>query len=119
MNEFMRFLVSIIFTAVLAFIAGLWLDWWSIALAAFIAAFMVFQSAGRAFAAGFLGVFIFWGALSWWINSENKGILAKKIAAILPLSGNPVLLVLVTALVGALVAGVAATAGNFLRAAVK
>ncbi len=115
----MRFLVAVIFTAILAFIVGLWLDWWSIALAAFIVGLMVFQSAGKAFAGGFLGVFIFWGALSWWIDSENKGILAKKIAAILPLSGNPVLLILVTALLGALVAGVAAISGSFLRSALR
>ncbi|MEI9809166.1 MAG: hypothetical protein WDO16_15620 [Bacteroidota bacterium] len=111
----MKFLVAILLTALLAFVAGLWLDWWSIAIAAFIVAMLVHQKAGKAFASGFLGVFILWGALAWWIDMKNEGILSKKIAAVLPMGGSSLALILVTALIGALVAGFGAMSGSYLR----
>lgn len=115
----MKFLVSILLTALLAFISGLWLPWWSIAVAAFIVSLLVYQSAGKSFVGAFLGLFLLWGGLAWWIDMQNHGILSKKIASVLPLNGNPTMLILVTALVGALVAGAAAATGSFLRSASK
>jgi hypothetical protein len=111
----MKLLVAIILTALLAFVAGLWLDWWSIAIAAFFIAVLVHQKAGKAFLAGFLGVFILWGVLAWWIDMKNDGVLSKKIAEVLPLGGHPTLLIIVTAFVGALVAGFGAMSGSYLR----
>ena len=113
----MKFILSITLTALLAFISGLWLPWWSIALAAFITALIVFQSPGKAFLGGFIGLFLLWGVLAWWIDTQNQGILSRKIAMILPLSGNSFLLIIVTAFAGALVAGLAAISGSFLRSA--
>lgn len=113
----MKFILSIILTSLLAFLGGLWLPWWSIALAAFLASLMIFQSPGKAFLGGFIGSFLLWGSLAWWIDIQNQGILSRKIAMILPLSGNSFLLILVTALVGGLVAGFAAAGGSFLRSA--
>ena len=111
----MKIFVSIILTAILAFIAGLYLPWWSIAVASFLSALLIPQYAGRAFLSGFLGVFILWALLAWWIDLKNEGILSKKIALVLPLGGSSILLILVTALVGALVAGFAAMSGSYLR----
>lgn len=115
----MKFLVSIVLTALLAFIGGLWLPWWSIAIAAFIVSLLVYQTAGRSFVAGFLGLFLLWGGMAWWIDMQNHGILSKKIASVLPLNGNPTMLILVTALLAALVAGAAAVTGSLLRSAAK
>lgn len=111
----MKFFVALILTAFLAFVAGLWLGWWSIAIAAFLIAVLVHQKAGKAFLAGFLGVFILWGAFAWWIDMKNEGILTKKISEVLPLGGNSLLLILVTAFIGALVAGFGALSGSYLR----
>ena len=111
----MKFLVAIILTALLAFISGLFLPWWGIAIAALLVALIVNQSAGKAFLSGFLGVMLLWQGLAWWINMNNQGVLAKKIALVLPLGGNPVYLILVTGIVGGLVAGFAAMSGSFLR----
>ncbi|MBS1936171.1 MAG: hypothetical protein JST96_19380, partial [Bacteroidetes bacterium] len=44
--------------------------------------------------------------------------LSQKIAQVLPLGGSVVALILVTAFVGALVAGFAALAGSYVRKAV-
>jgi hypothetical protein len=111
----MRFIVSITITAILSFVGGLWLPWWSIAIAAFITAALIHQSPTQSFLSGFLALFILWGGLAWRIDLQNQGILSKKIAMILPLNGNSFLLIIVTAFVGALVAGLAAISGSFLR----
>ncbi len=112
----MKFFVATILTALLAFISGLFLPWWGIAITSLLVAVLVHQKAGKAFLAGFVGVFILWAGLAWWIDMKNNGILSKKIAGILPLGGSSIVLILVTGLVGGLVAGFAAMSGSYLRA---
>lgn len=112
----MKFLVAIILTALLAFISGLFLPWWGMAITSLLVAVLVHQKGWKAFLSGFLGVFILWAGLAWWIDMKNNGILSHRIAAVLPLGGNSMLLILVTGFVGGLVAGLAAMSGSFLRA---
>ena len=115
----MKFLTATLLTLLLAFVSGLYIPWWGIAVVALLVAVLVHQKAGKAFLAGFLGLFLLWGGLAFWIDVSNDHVLSKKIAAILPLGGNSILLILVTALVGGLVAGFAAMSGSFLRASAK
>ncbi len=113
----MKFIASVFLTGSLSFIGGLFLPWWSIAIAAFFCAILVPQKKpGIAFLAGFSAIFLLWAGLAWWINSSNNGILAAKIAKVLPLGGSAIALIIVTALIGALVAGLASMTGSFLRA---
>lgn len=111
----MKLLIAIILTALLSFVGGLYLPWWSIAIAAFISILLVPMKSGKAFLAGFLGVFILWALLAWWIDMKNEHVLSKKIAEIFPLGGASIALILVTAFIGALVGGVAAMSSGFLR----
>ena len=111
----MKFLVATLLTALLAFISGLFLPWWGIAIAALLVALVVPQDAGKAFLSGLLGVFLLWAGLAWWIDMKNNGVLSKKIAMVLPLGGNTLYLVLLTGIIGGLVAGLAAMSGSFLR----
>ena len=115
----MKFLVAIILTALLAFISGLFLPWWGMAITSLLVAVLVHQKAGKAFLAGLLGVFLLWAGLAWWIDMKNNGVLSMKIASVLPLGGNAGLLILVTGFIGGLVAGMAAMSGSFLRASNK
>ena len=115
----MKFLAAIILTGLLAFIGGLYLPWWSLAIASFFIAIVVHQKSGKAFLAGFTAVFLLWAGLAWWIDIKNEGILSAKIASILPLSGNSILLILLTAFVGGLVAGMAAMSGSYFRSSGK
>jgi len=115
----MKFLTATILTAILAFISGLFLPWWGMAITSLLVAVLVHQKAGKAFFSGLLGVFLLWAGLAWWIDMKNNGILSKKIATILPLGGNTILLIGVTGLIGGLIAGFAAMSGSFLRATPK
>ena len=111
----MKFIVSLLLTALLSFAAGLYLPWWSIAICAFVVSVLIIQQPFRAFLAGFGGVFLLWLVLSWAIDVANNEILSYKIAQIFPLGGISFLLILVTAIVGGLVGGLAALSGSYLR----
>ena len=111
----MKFLASLILTALLAFIAGLYLPWWGIAIAAFIVALIVYQHAGMAFLSGFCGLLLLWSTLAFWIDAGNESIFSAKIGVLLGIGNNPFLLILITGIVGGLVAGFAAMSGSFLR----
>jgi hypothetical protein len=111
----MKFAASVILTALLSFIVGLKFEWWTIAIVAFLVAVLVQQSTGKAYLAAFTAIFLLWAGLALWINIQNQSILAAKIAKVLPLGGSPAALILVTAFIGALVAGLAAMSGSYLR----
>ncbi|MBS1564339.1 MAG: hypothetical protein JST39_08105 [Bacteroidetes bacterium] len=109
----MKLIISILLIALLAFTAGLYLDWWSIAPAAFIVSLCIRQSPGRSFLAGFIALFLLWGGLALAIDNSNDHLLSHRIAQLLRLGSSSFLLVLVTALVGAIVAGLASLAAGY------
>jgi hypothetical protein len=111
----MKFFISLILTILLSFAACVFLPWWSIAIAAFIVAALIPQKPGKAFLTGFIALFLLWGGLSFWMSNNNDHILAHKVSQLILKMDNPILLVLATALIGALVAGFAALAGSYLR----
>ena len=111
----MKFIVSIILIALLSFAACLYLPWWSIAIVALIVSALIPQSSGISFLAGFLALFLLWGGLTFWISNNNEHILAHKVSLLIIKMDSPYLLMLITALIGGLVAGLAALTGSFLR----
>jgi len=111
----MKFFAATILTSLLAFVAGLYLPWWSIAIAAFIVSALIHQKPWKSMLSGALGLFLLWGLLAWWIDSKNQGILSARISEILPLGGSTFLLIMITAFVGALVAGLAGLSGAYLK----
>ena len=113
--SYMKFLAALILTALLSFIAGLYLPWWGIAIAAFVVALIVYQNAGMAFLAAFAGLLLLWSGLAFWIDSGNESILSARIGELLGIGNNAFLLILITGAVGGLVAGFAAMSGSFLR----
>ena len=111
----MKLVVATILTALLSFVAGLYLPWWSVAIAAFFAALIIPQFPWKAFLSGFLGVFILWVVIAWWIDMKNQGILSSKIAVLFHLGSSHIVMIFVSALIGALIGGFAALSGCYLR----
>ncbi len=109
-------LSNFLLTLVLALILSLFLPWWSIMLAAFLSGAIVRLRKASAFVVPFLAIAVFWIVYAWLLSSANDFILAEKIAVLLPLGGNAILLILVTGLVGGLAAGIAGLFGNQCRA---
>jgi hypothetical protein len=95
------------------------LPWWSLAAVAFGVGFVMAPSGGAAFGAGFGGAALSWLLPAAWLAYQNEGLLAHRVAQLLPLGGSPVALVAVTGVVAGLVGGLAALSGTWLRQAVR
>jgi len=112
----MKFFNSFLLTALLSFIAGIYISyWWFFAVIAFLVAVLIHQRGFKAFFAGFLGLIILWFVLAFVMDFANEGVLSVKIASLLPLGGSKWMLMIVTAFIGGLVAGFAALSGSYLR----
>ena len=110
-----KFIVSILLVALLSGGFGMFGPWWVIAVAAFLVTSLIAQKPSRSFWSGFIGIFLLWSVLALVIDFSNGQILSQKIARLLPLGGSSIALILVTAIVGALVGGLAALTGAYLR----
>ncbi|MGN6530390.1 MAG: hypothetical protein ACTHK0_01390 [Ginsengibacter sp.] len=111
----MKFLTSTILIIVFSFLVCLYLPWWSIAIVAFITPILIPQTNLASFISGFVALFLLWGIMSLWISISNGNILAHRVSLLIFKTDNPFLLIIVTALIGAMVAGFAALTGSFLR----
>jgi len=113
----MRFTTSVILTIVLAAAAEYFFPWWTIAVVAFIIAFIAGLRPGKSFLSGFVSIGLLWLAWALWADVANDHILSIKMAALFKLP-NYILFIAVTTLVGALVGGLAAWSGGLMKRAV-
>ena len=109
----MKFIISLLLIALLSFAACLYLPWWSIAVVAFLV--VLPQNPAKAFFCGFTAIALLWALLSFLKSSQNEHLLAHKVSLIILKMDNPFLLIIITALIGALVAGFAALTGSFIH----
>ncbi len=111
----MKFLTSIILIMLLSFCACLYFPWWSIALVAFFVASLIPQPPLVSFFSGFTALFLLWGIMTFWISNNNDNILAHRVSMLIFKMDNSFLLILVSALIGALVAGLASLTASYIR----
>ncbi|TXE16414.1 hypothetical protein ES692_12860 [Psychroserpens burtonensis] len=112
-------IINFVITIILAVLLSLYLPWWSVMVAGFVSALFFSLKKAAVFFVPFLAVFCFWAIYAFIVSSANDFTLAKKIAVLLPLGGNPHVLILVTGLVGGLASGVAAVFGKQLVGLVR
>jgi hypothetical protein len=108
----MLFLIIFLVSLVASFI----LPWWSIAIISFLAAFLGAKTWKHALWSGFLAVFFVWVIVALFQSIPNNHILAKRVAALFHLP-HWILLLLVTALIGGIVAGMSALSGYYVKKA--
>lgn len=113
----MKFFLSTLLTGLIgigiSLIAGI--PWWGFVVATFLIATVLPQVPTKAFGAGFIGMLLAWGILAWWIDWQNASLLAKQVASIFPLQGSAAALLLITAVLGGLLGGLAGLTGSYLR----
>jgi hypothetical protein len=116
----MKLLLSIEAIIALSFLSGkIGLPWYFIAIISCVICAAMPTTAFKAWLASFAAIFILWGGLAFFISSRNEHILANKMAQVLPLGGSWIALVLVSALLGAIVAGFAGLSGFYFRKIIK
>lgn len=98
----------------LALLLQLFLPWWSVALAAAAIGAWLGQKGFQTFIAGFAGIGLLWLMASARIHVANDGVLSARIVEMMSLP-NAFSLILITALCGALVGGLAALTGFYIR----
>ena len=108
-------ITNFIATILLAGLLALFLPWWSVMVAAFISSFLIPLKKAAVFFTPFLAILFYWAVYCFIRSSANDFTLAKKIAQLLQVGGNPYILILVTGIVGGLAAGIAAVFGRQLR----
>lgn len=111
----MRFLFCLLLTALLAYVLGMFLDWWCIAIAAFVVAIALPQTPAKAFGSGFLGVFLLWGIMALVIDSRNDHILAGRMGDLILKQSSPAVMILITALMGGIVGALSALSASMFR----
>ena len=114
-----KFIISVLVVMVSAYAMGLFLPWWSIAIAGLISGVFIDQKAGYAFLSAFIGAFLLWGFMSFLISIKNDHILAHKISLIILKKDAPVLIILTTALIGGLSSAFSALTGRYLVVSFK
>ena len=101
--------------ALLSFSLCIFLPWWSIAIVCFVVAVCIPQKNWLSFMAGFISLFLLWYGLSFWMSFQNGHLLANRISILILKQENSFLLVLITALIGGMVGGLAALSGSLIR----
>ena len=110
-------MIQIILIVIISLLAQLVLPWWSLAIVAFLVCFWRSLSAGRAFLYGFVGVALVWVAYALLIHIRTDGLFTGRMGELLFKTNNVVIPLLVTAVLGGLVGGMAGLSGFFVRKA--
>ena len=116
-NNTIKIPASILLSALATFAIGMYtsLPWWSFAVTNFIIALAIPQKPWVSFLTGALGVGAIWAGLATGIDMANHHLLSTKVANVLPLHGSYIALIIITAIVGALVGGLASLSGAYLK----
>jgi hypothetical protein len=102
----------------LTFISGYVLPWWAACVLAFAAAFALGKTSSQTFWSGFCGVGLAWIALALLKSFPNEHVLAGRVATMFHLP-HWLLLLAVTALIGAIIGGMSALSGRLVRRVIE
>lgn len=110
----MKFLIQVILTVLLSYVAEHFLPWWTIGICAAIVAMGLNLNKITAFWGGFTSISLLWMIVAALIDVHTNSVLSSKIAPLLGFQSST-LLVLLTGLVGGVVGGLGALSGQQLR----
>ncbi len=101
--------------AILSAMAAYFFAWWSVVVVAALVGLLANpKNAAAAYGIGFAGVGLAWSTYVLFLNFQNQGLLAGKIAQILQVPSSAQLLAL-TIFIGSLVGGMGCMTGALLR----
>lgn len=106
----MKFGIHLLATIIVCFILQPFLPWWTMAVGAFVVAYLLGNKGFSSFAAGFIGVALLWVGMAFYIDALSHSILTEKVNRLLPINAFAA-----TLLVGGLVGGFASLTGSLIR----
>jgi len=111
----MKFLITVVISMLISYISGIFLPWWTFTLFIALVHILYPIKPGLAFLSGFTALFVQWGSLSLFMDVSNHHILSKRIALLFVQQENYTVLILITAIIGAVVGGFSALTGSLAR----
>lgn len=110
----MKVAIKIILIAFFSFWAERVFPWWSAVMCAALVSALIPTKGRTAFLSGFAGVGLLWLLCAFIFSYQTDFILTERVARLFSVD-SPVLIILITALVGAVAGGMGALSGNQLR----
>ena len=110
----MKLLIEILVVAIATIILQTFLPWYGAAGAAFVVGAAFNNKAALSFVAAFTAVFLVWLGYAFWLDTQNASVLSSKIAELFSVN-KPLLLLLITAVLGGITGGLGGWAGSELR----
>lgn len=107
-------LLTILFILVAGQLCRFGLPWWAIAPIAALAGWLFPQVPAKSLVSGFIGGFLLWFLLAWWLDMGNDGLLSGRIG-VLFMGLSAMSLLLLTGLLGGLLAGFGCLTGRWAR----
>jgi hypothetical protein len=114
----MRFILQVILTALLAYLIELWLPSWAIVVCAAMVAILIRNPAATSFFSGFVAISLLWMTKATLIDVYTDSIISTKIAPLLGFQ-RPIILILITGLVGGILGGLSSLIGHQLYRALQ
>ena len=114
MTALLIFMWQTLFVAAATSLGGFFFPWWWPAVPGLLAGFWKPGTPVRTFLAAFVGASISWAAVAVYFEWRNEGILSARVAPLFHLPGSAGLM-LATAGVGGLTAGLGAILGDHFR----
>lgn len=102
---------------ILSIALGYFLPWWVIVPVAFGAGFYFEEKPGKSFVISFTTIFIYWALFAFYIDMKNDSLLSNRMANMIIGSNGSILMILISALIGGLVAGMSGLTGSLLKKA--
>lgn len=110
----MIFIFRLILISVLTYLLAMIAPWWSAILCAAAVAFFLPGNNFNAFLSGFMGVGLIWMVMAWKVDVETNSIMSTKMIGLF-LIDDINMLIIATAVVGALAGALGAFCGNSFR----
>lgn len=107
----MNFFFQVLIVIVLSLVLQVFMPWWTAAIAGFVVGLAFNNPSFKSFSIGFIGVFVVWATYAFWLDVQNASVLSKKIAVLFSVH-QPVLLLLITGIIGGITGGLGSWAGN-------
>lgn len=109
------FIPRMLLMALAAGVMQWYLPFWSLPVACFLVGFLTAPVNRSAFWAGFLGIFLLWAGMSFYLDWGNDSILSQRVVKLFPVPSSSLLLIVITGILGGLMGGLASKTGDGLR----
>jgi hypothetical protein len=111
----MKLFVRIILIGGLTYFLSFYFPWWIVTVVAFAVGALIPGGGLNVFISGFLGAGIVWLGYAWKLDEANNSSFSSTIVQLFPIPQDPIFLVVVSGLAGALCGGLGALTGSLLR----